>query len=200
MKRIVLLLIILSSLVSAKDRIDDDAGAKYITINPVAPFTCINDQMLKVFLPIASNMEYGLSVHSSFLTTPSQAIDIRMVIGAQNLMNFTPQIHAGYNFFILDQFDKTNKGLYVGGDLRFWDSYNKVTGIHFANLAPSLRLGYWFEIAERVVVDVRINQIFAYYSWTSLQNASPAFKFKLSPIDGIPILPFASLNLGWKFK
>ena len=74
------------------------------------------------------------------------------------------------------------------------------TGVHFANLAPSLRLGYWLEIAERVVVDLRINQVFAYYSWTSVENTKPAFEFDLSPIDGIPVLPYASLNAGWKFK
>ncbi|MBN2380183.1 hypothetical protein JXM67_10335 [candidate division WOR-3 bacterium] len=199
MRKAVMSLIILTLTLGAVDRIDDDAGAKYVTVNPIAPFTYIQSYGTKLILPIVSNMEYGISVHSTYLVTPSQALDVRMIVGSQNQMNFTPQVHAGYNFFILDQFNKTNKGLYFGGDLRFWDSYNTSTGVHYASLAPSVRLGYWLEIAKRIVVDVRVNQVFAYYSWTSKENVEPAFEFALSPINGIPVLPLLSLNVGWKF-
>ncbi len=199
MRRAASLLLILLAGLFAKDRVDDDKGSLYVMLNPVAPVAQIPGYYTKIVVPFFSNFEYGLSVACGYLLTPSQSVDAKLVLGASDQISFTPQLHAGYNFYILDQFNLTNKGLYVGADARIWDKWNTLTGVHYFDLIPSTRLGYLLEIG-RVIVDLRYDQMLGALSWTSKDHTPAALGFFLSPFPEIaPVLPLASLYVGWKF-
>jgi hypothetical protein len=199
MKKVIATICILVSVLAARDKIDDDKGSFYVTVNPVAPVAQIPGLITKLVVPFVSNFEYGFSATAGYLLTPSQSVDAKLVIGSSEQITFTPQLHAGYSFYPLDQFNLTNKGLYVGADLRFLDKWNTMTGVHYFDLIPSARLGYFFEI-KRFIIDLRYNQMFGALSWTTKDHAAASMRFGLSPFpDIIPVLPLFSLNLGWKF-
>lgn len=199
MKRVMISTLILFAGIWARDRVDDDKGSFYVAVNPVAPVAQIPGLVTKLVVPFVSNFEYGLSVTGGYLLTPSQSVDAKLVLGSSEQISFTPQLHAGYSFYVLDQFDLVNKGLYLGADLRFLDKWNTLTGIHFFDLIPSARLGYFIEI-KRFIMDFRINQWLGALSWTTKDHTSPSLKVGLSPFPEItPVLPLLSLNLGWKF-
>jgi hypothetical protein len=199
MKRVIVPIFIFGCILSARDRIDDDKGSFYLTVNPVAAVAQMPGFYTKLVAPFVSNFEYGLSVTAGYLLTPSQSVDVKLVLGSSEQISFTPQLHAGYNFFVLDQFDLTNKGLYLGADLRFLDKWNTMTGVHYFDLIPSARLGYFIEIS-RFIMDFRINQWLGAFSWTTKDHTSPSLRLGLSPLpDVTPVFPLLSLNLGWKF-
>lgn len=199
MRRATLLLLILLVGLSARDRVDDDKGSFYLTINPLAPVAQIPGYYTKIVVPFFTNFEYGLSVTAGYLLTPSESVDAKIVAGSCDQISFTPQLHAGYSFYLLDQLNLTNKGLYIGADLRFWDQWNTMTGVHYFDLLPFARLGYFLEI-KRFIVDLRIDQWLGVFSWTTEGHTAPTLTLGLSPFPEItPVLPLLSLNLGWKF-
>lgn len=199
MKRTIAAISILVSILAARDRIDDDKGSFYLTINSMAPVAQIPGYYTKIVVPFFSNFEYGLSATAGYLLTPSQSADAKLVLGSADQISFTPQLHVGYSFYPLDELNLTNKGLYLGADLRFLDKWNTMTGIHYFDLIPSARLGYFIEI-KRFIIDLRYNQILGAFSWTSKDHTPASLGFFLSPFPEIAsVLPLLSLNLGWKF-
>ncbi len=199
MKRAFICILVLVSILAASDRIDDDKGSFFLTTNVMAPVAQIPGYYTKIVVPFLSNFEYGLSVTGGYLLTPSQSVDAKLVLGSSEQISLTPQLHAGYNFYVFDQFNLTNKGLYLGADLRFLDKWNTMTGIHYFDLIPSTRMGYLLEVG-RVLIDLRYDQMLGALSWTSKDHTRAALGFFLSPFPEIvPVLPLLSLNLGWKF-
>jgi len=69
---------------------------------------------------------------------------------------------------------------YTGGFVKFWDYYNRLTKIHFMNIAPYITIGYWREF-KALVVDFRLNQTFAIYSWSNLEHSSAGMDWFFFP-------------------
>jgi hypothetical protein len=69
-------------------------------------------------------------------------------------------------------------------------------GIHSLNSAPLLNLGWWFDVG-RLFLDVRLSQIFAIASWSSIPHAVPGLTLVASPLPGIsPWLPIGLVEIG----
>lgn len=140
-----------------------------------------------------------LAVCGGYFLNSHQAIETRLSLGNVHQMAFVGQLHLGTNYFILDKLNIMNKGLYCGGYLKFWDYYNKLTEIHFFNVVPYLTIGYWHEF-EPIILDFRINQTLAIFSWSSLEHTSSGSDWFFSPWPAfVPVLPTITFTVGYRF-
>jgi hypothetical protein len=181
-----------------------------------------------VFL-ILTDTEIGASINAGYFFDSFHAVEGRFSIGPNNKILLIYQFHTGYNFFPIDLvfsrekirqkveekrnieyekhkwlqksykiFDPLTKGLYIGFFVKIMDIYYLKTGIHNFNFVPYFSLGYWFQIG-RLIIDIRINQLFATVSWSSLKFSEPNAEIKGSPFPMISkVLPTISFNAGWR--
>ena len=171
----------------------------YVTTNILAPLSGLNKSSAaaNALLPIFSNMEYGFTLSGGYFEK-YHFLETRLTIGKSNDYNVIPQIQLGCHFLISDYFRKNGSGLYLGGNLRYWDYINTYTSTQNHNLAPGVNIGYVWK-KKYFLFDVRMNQNFAILSASSIENTKPAFEFSLSPMPGLsPVLPFFSFNVGYK--
>ena len=173
----------------------------YLSTNVLAPLSGINKSSAtaNALLPIFSNLEYGFTLSGGFLNKNSFT-EARLTLGKSNSYNFIPQIQANYNFFLADYFKQNQSGWYIGANLRYWDYINTYTDSQRHNLAPGLNIGYLWK-NRSWMYDLRLTQDFAVYTHTNIEGSTDAFNFSTSPMPNLsPILPFFSLNIGYKFE
>ncbi len=172
----------------------------YLTTNVLSPFSGMNKSSatLNALLPVFSNLEYGFTLSGGYFKN-YHFIESRLTLGKSNAYNFIPQIQFGYNFLIVDYFKKNQNGFYIGANIRYWDYINKYTKTQRHNISPSIDLGYIWK-KKRFIVDVRLHQNFAIFTKTNIAHTKSAIDFTLSPMPELsPVLPFISINLGYKF-
>jgi len=172
----------------------------YLTTNILSPFSGMNKSSatLNALLPVFSNIEYGFTLSGGYFKN-YHFVESRLTLGKSNDYNFIPQIQFGYNFLVIDYFKKNQNGFYIGANIRYWDYINKYTKTQRHNISPSIDLGYIWK-KNRFIVDVRLNQNFAIFTKTNIENAKSGFDFSFSPMPELsPVLPFFSINLGYKF-
>lgn len=173
----------------------------YLSTNILAPFSGMNKSSttLNALLPLFSNLEYGFTLSGGYFKN-YHFVESRITLGKSNDYNFIPQLQLGYNFLIIDYFKKNQSGFYIGANLRYWDYINKYTTTQRHNISPGIDLGYIWK-KNRFLVDVRLNQNFAIFTKTNIENTKSGFDFSLSPMPELsPVLPFISINLGYKFR
>lgn len=173
----------------------------YLTTNVLSPFSGLNKNSatLNALLPVFSNLEYGFTLSGGYFKN-YHFVESRLTIGKSNAYNLIPQIQFAYNFLIVDYFKKNENGFYVGANIRYWDYINKYTKSQRHTISPSIDLGYIWK-KKHFIVDVRLHQNFAIFTKTTLAHTKSAFDFSLSPMPELsPVLPFISINLGYKFE
>lgn len=172
----------------------------YLTTNILSPFSGMNKNSatLNALLPVFSDLEYGFTLSGGYFKN-YHFIESRLTLGKSNDYNFIPQIQFGYNFLIIDYFKRNQNGFYMGANIRYWDFINKYTKTQRHNISPGIDLGYIWK-KNRFIVDVRLHQYFAIFTKTNIENTKSGFDFSLSPMPELsPVLPFISINLGYKF-
>lgn len=172
----------------------------YLTTNLLSPFSGMNKNSaaLNALLPVFSNLEYGFTLSGGYLKN-YHFVESRLTMGKSNDYNYIPQIQFGYNILVIDHFKKNQNGFYVGANLRYWDYINKYTKTQRHNISPSVNLGYMWK-KNRFIVDIRLNQYFAIFTKTNIAHTKSVIDFSLSPMPKLsPVLPFLSINLGYKF-
>ena len=172
----------------------------FITTNVLSPLAGANFKSAAVnaLMPLLTNMEYGYTLNGGYFKK-SYFLETRLTLGKSNSYNFIPQLQFGYNFLIIDYFKKNQNGFYIGTNLRYWDYINKETKTQRHNLSPGINVGYVWK-KKRVIVDVRLNQMFAIFTKTNIKHAKAGFKFSFSSMPEFsPVLPFLSVNIGYKF-
>lgn len=168
----------------------------YIGLNPLAIPAALNlEDNLKRYVPEVSGVEYGLAVFGGCLISPRWAAETRLSLGNVNKLAFVGQLHAGGYYFL----PSGRHDFYAGGFLKFWDYYNRLTEIHFLNLAPYAVIGYQYNW-PRFFVDIRLNQTIAIFSASTLEHSSPGASWFFSPWPGfMPIMPALSFGIGYRF-
>jgi hypothetical protein len=172
----------------------------YLTTNVLAPFSGMNKNSAtaNALLPIFSNLEYGVNLNGGYFKG-YHFLEGRISLGKSNDYNFIPQIQIGFNFLLVDYFKKNENGFYVGANLRYWDYINKYTDSQRHNLAPGVNIGYIWK-KNHFILDTRLQQNFAIFTKTNIDNTKSGFDFTLSPMPELsPVLPFLSINVGYKF-
>lgn len=172
----------------------------FLTTNVLAPFSGMNKKSAtaNALLPVFSNLEYGINLNGGYFKDYHFA-EGRISLGKSNDYNFIPQIQIGYNFLLIDYFKKNENGLYVGVNLRYWDYINRNTDTQRHNIAPGVNIGYIWK-KNRFILDTRLQQNFAIFTKTNIENAESGFDFTFSPMPELsPVLPFLSINVGYKF-
>ncbi len=172
----------------------------YLTTNILSPFAGMNKSsaVANALLPIFSNLEYGFTLSGGYFKD-YHFIESRLTLGKSNDYNFIPQIQFGYNFLIIDYFKKNQNGFYIGANIRYWDYINKDTKTQRHNISPNINLGYIWK-KKQLIVDIRLHQNFAIFTKTNIANTKSGFDFTLSPMPELsPVLPFISINIGYKF-
>lgn len=179
-----------------------DSKKFYVGINPVALLTRINTPMAKLIIPTFSNMEYDLALNGGYFINDFSALEMRFSIGQPNLNYLSTQTQIGYNFFVKRFFSKKadckNGGFYAGIFARHVVNDNLLTNVKFYHIIPNLTLGYRWE-KQHFFYDVRLNQLFAAYSWSSLANTKPTIDWYFTGTTLIPVFPTVSFNLGFRF-
>jgi len=199
MRRVIIFLVILLCFNSLKAQITE--RTYYLTTNILAPFSGINKNSAtaNALLPVFSNLEYGFNINGGYFKD-FHFIEGRISLGKSNDYNFIPQIQIGYNFLLIDYLKKNENGFYIGANIRYWDYINKYTDVQRHNLAPSINIGYIWK-KKQFVFDARLQQNFAILTKTNIDYAKPGFAFSFSSMPELsPVLPFISINIGYKFK
>lgn len=172
----------------------------YVGINPVsyiASFQLQDD--IKRYIPEVSGLEYGLSLTGGYFINPTQILEARFSWGNTHQIARVAQLHLGMNYFILKNSNKSFNNFYIGSFLKFWDYYNRLTKIHFYNIAPYLTIGYLFQL-EPILLDIRINQTFAVYSWSTLKHSSAGTDWFFSPWpEFLSVMPSLTFSIAWEF-
>ena len=146
-----------------------------------------------------TNSEHGLSFNGGYFISKNGALETRISIAKTNQISFAPQIHFGYNFFLLNHFNVSEKKLYVGAFTKFWDFYNIEKDIHFFNIVPYVTVGYLWQIGN-FNLDLRLNQTIAAVSWSTMEHTSTGAEFFFSPMRSFsPVLPYLSFNVEYRF-
>jgi hypothetical protein len=174
----------------------------YIGTNPVAiPLGFSIKPEAKRFLPIAAGNEYGANLAGGYFFRPHQSIEGRLSLSNVHQVAFVGQFHVGTNYFLQkNKIEKGMKGWYVGGYVRYWDFFNKQTGIHFHSISPYLSLGY-MKAKNRFLFDFRLNQTLAAYSWSSLEYTRAGADWMLSPWpEFIRVLPTLTCTISYTFR
>lgn len=204
MKRFLLALFVCWFLVSpslAQQSANDQSAISkkyYLGVNPLAiPAAFQLQEDVKRYIPVVTGLEYGFNAVSGYFLKPNHLLETRLALGNIHQIAFVGQLHAGTNYFF---FKRKSYGFYGGGFLKFWDYYNRHTKIHFYNIAPYLAIGFWKEIKQSVLVDVRLNQTIAVHSWSSLDNSASGTDWFFSPWPKfLAVLPLLTVTVGWRF-
>lgn len=178
----------------------DRCKTYYIGTNPISVIAAFQLQdNIKRYIPEVSGLEYGFSLTGGYFTGPKHMLETRFAAGNIHQISRVVQLHAGLNYFLFTHSGKWSDDFYIGGFIKFWDYYNRLTKIHFYNIAPYLTFGYVFDL-NRVLVDVRMNQTVAVYSWSSLIHSSAGMDWFFSPWpEFLPIMPSLTVSLAWRF-
>ena len=201
---ICLLLAILLSLfptVSLAEDVTDTHRSWFIGLNPLAPFTEIDDLSFRMFAPFATGLEYDLAVAGGCFVSDSHMLESRFSLGFPHQPGFSVlgQLQAGYGFFLLEHLEVTEEGLYFGGALRYAGLRYKSADESFHSIFLFANLGYWFETSRGVFFDLRISQVLGALSWSSMEHTAPGFRFFASPVRNIsPVLPLFTFTLGYR--
>lgn len=174
----------------------------YIGTNPMAiPLGFSIKDETKRFLPIAAGNEYGANVVGGYFFRPNQNIEGRLSLSNIHQVAFVGQFHLGTNYYFQkSKLSKDEMGWYIGGYAKYWDFYNRQTDIHFHNISPYISAGYTFA-AKRLLLDLRINQTLAVYSWSSLEHTKGNAAWMFSPWpEFIPVIPTITLTISYKHK
>ena len=151
---------------------NNEKNIYYIGINPfsfVAAFQLQDN--VKRYIPFVSGLEYGFSLTGGHFISSKQILEARFSLGNIHQVSRVGQLHLGTNYFILQNSNKWFSDFYIGGFFKFWDYYNRLTKIHFYNIAPYLTIGYLVEL-KPILLDIRLNQTIAVYSWSNLEHSS----------------------------
>lgn len=172
----------------------------YVGINTISLTTFVNNEYTGVFATMYSNAEMGLSINAGKFLTDNGAIEGRLSISKPNQNSFAPQIHFGYNSFILRHFNLSKLNFYAGGFAKYWDYYNTKTKVHFHSIVPYFTIGYMWTKKNNIFLDLRLNQTIYAISWSSLKHSKAGSEFFFSPMkEWTPILPMISFNIGYRF-
>ena len=170
----------------------------YVGINPLAALTNVGPLQFRMYWPIVTGLEYGLALAGGRFWR-SHALEGRFSVGTPQSFDISTlwQLHAAYNFFVLDHVGITRRGLYLGGQVRFWHLRYRTVGVDYFNFAPGVHIGYWVE-AGPVFLDFRLSQLIAAFTGTSLEHGRPAASWMLSPATNVsPVMPLFSITVGW---
>lgn len=172
----------------------------YVGTNPLSYAMPLQlKEELKRFGPVLTGNEYGFNAVGGYALSPRWQTEVRLSLGRVHQAAFVGQIHWGMDYQMLYRQDQAeNKGLYAGMSLKYWDFYNKLTSVHFRNVAPYFTTGYRWD-ANRWLFDLRLNQTIAVHSWTSLEDTKSGTAWFLSPWpELIRVLPTLSFTIGYK--
>lgn len=199
MKKTIIIAVLLSVVLATKAQSSEKTY--YVTTNLLSPLAGLNKDIAaaNALLPLLSNMEYGITLSGGYFKN-YHAFETRLTYGKSNDYNIIPQIQFGYNFYILDYFKHNESGLYVGGFARYWLYHNNYTMADLHNVSSNLTVGYTWK-KKRLIYDFRINQPLTIYSTSNIENTKSKFEINTSPMPSLsPVLPFFSLNIGYKFS
>ncbi len=199
MRKIYFVLLIMSIATAAISQTKNKSY--FLSTNLLSPVAGLNKNSAaaNVLVPLVSNLEYGFTLSGGYYKN-FHSLETRLTYGKSNDYNSIPQIQFGYNFFILDYFKKNESGWYIGGFARYWLYHNKYTKADLHNLTTNMTIGYAWK-KNRIIYDFRINQPLTIYSSSNIENIKSGFEMNFSPMpEFLPILPFFSINIGYKFN
>jgi len=192
MKKLVSTLLIMSIVLGVYAQTSEKSY--YLTTNVLSPVAGLNKNSAaaNVLVPLVSNLEYGVTLSGGYFKN-YHSLETRLTYGKSNDYNVIPQVQFGYNFFILDYLKQNESGWYVGGFARYWMYHNKYTSADLHNVTSNLTL-------ENLIYDFRINQPLTIFSSSDIENTKSKFEMNTSPMPLLsPVLPFLSINIGYKF-
>jgi hypothetical protein len=199
MKKIVISIIFLSIVYGSIAQTTEKTY--YLTTNLLSPLAGLNKNSAaaNVLVPLFSNLEYGFTLSGGFFKK-YHSLEIRVTYGKSNDYNIIPQVQFGYNFFILDYFKHNESGWYIGGFARYWLYHNKYTKADLHNITSNITIGYVWK-KKNIIYDLRLNQPLTIYTTSNNENSKSKFEINGSPMPLFsPILPFFSINIGYRFK
>jgi len=149
-------------------------------------------------LPTAlCNQEAGIALSVGHFGD-SQAVEGRLSVGNSNRTYIAVQAQAGWNWFLGEGLWGFDKGPYVGAELRYWDLIQTYSGVESNNIAPLVDFGWWFDFGTWFI-DLRLSQVFAIASFSSIAHSVPGFEIVFSPLPGIaPWIPMGLVQVGLK--
>lgn len=198
MKKIIIIILLATTISGFAQNSDKEY---YFSTNLISPLSGMNlkSTMANVLLPLVSNLEYGFTLSGGYFMK-SYNIEIRVTAGRSNPYNFIPQFQLGYNFYPIKFFKNNTNGFYIGSFYRWWDYHNISTNNDLHNMSLNFTTGYFWH-KKNIIVDFRVNQSILLYSSSVVENYSgSSFGINTSAMPNLsPVLPFLSINLGWKF-
>jgi hypothetical protein len=171
----------------------------YVAWNPGAALSFFPTEFVtRSILPtVLFNQEAGVALAAGFYRD-SQVLEGRAAFGNSNAYYFVMQFQFGWSWFFAESLGWMDKGPYAGACLRYWDLIQVYSGVQSHNIAPMLDVGWWFDLGGWFI-DIRMSQVFAVASFSSIPYSRPGIAFIASPIPGIsPVMPIGLVQIGIK--
>lgn len=197
MKRLFLAIALLLSLQSAFG--SERRTFVYAAWNPLASLSFLKMNFITTsILPVFANLESGVALSCGYFQDGT-IIEGRLSIGNSNYDLAVLQAQAGWYFFPGETENGRGSGFYAGASLRYSDVWNLYSGVHLQTLLPLASAGYRFDLGGGLFIDLRASELFAAFSWSSMEHSVPAAGLLFSPITGIsPWMPLLSVDIGFR--
>ncbi len=186
------------SLFGQHQQAQDEKEYYYLGINPVAPFTSIRSGFTSDHLPLFSNMETGISIFGGKVWGDTYNVETRLSFGSPQSRYQLFQVHSGFQFCFPSHYRQWNP--YAGLFFRLYSLHNLDQLPDYVNTGLYASVGNRFNWSP-FFIDLRIQQYFAGWSWSSQRGAKAVFDFE----PGIygwksAYVPMLSLGAGFYFR
>lgn len=174
-----------------------DRGYVYLAANPGAALSLVNAGFVanSILPTVLFGQEAGLALALG-CSTGSALLEGRVSVGNSNAYHLLIQTQVSANWRFAEDVGWAQAGPYLGLALRYWDLVQVHARIHSHNVASFVHLGWWLDLG-RVFVDLRLAQVVAVASWSSLARSRASIRLTASPLPGVsPWLPIGLVQVG----
>jgi hypothetical protein len=199
MRRLVVMVLLVAASFGAFAADKDRDTFAFMAWNPGAALSFVpTGFVFRSIIPVVLfNLESGVAVAGGF-AADHQAFEARLSLGNSNATYFVAQAELGWSWFFAESGGKISKGPYAGASLRYWDLVQVSSLVQSHNLAPMVRVGWWFDFGKWFI-DARFSQVFAVASASSIPGSTAAVQWLFSPLPGIsPWMPIGLVQIGLK--
>jgi hypothetical protein len=200
MRRLILRVIFLVASSCAVFASPGGDGFGYVAWNPGAALSLFpTGFIMRSIIPVVLfNLEAGAAFAGGF-SKDHQVFELRASLGNSNATYLAVLAQVGWSWLFGESAGWLEKGPYAGASLRYWDLIQVYSLVQSHNVAPMLHVGWWLDLGAWFI-DIRMSQVVAIASFSSIPSSIPGFQFIFSPLPGISAwMPIGLIQVGLKF-
>jgi len=170
----------------------------YAGLNPIAPLTSIRGDFSSLYLPVASNLETGISAFVGKIWNRNYNVETRLSYGSPAKTLTLLQVQGGFMYCFRNR--TRQKYFYSGIFANIRSLHNSQDDVDYASIIMYASIGKRF-VYSRYFLDFRLNQHLYALSWSDVPGARTSAGFHPSIYKWkSAYMPFAGLGVGYLFR